>query len=144
MEKNVAISKRTIALAVASAACLAVLALAATIVHSWSVPRTRDGIFITKSHEPRIQQAYQIAWEERELLAHLPCHCGCLTRPERTHMNVLDCFKTNHAETCGICISTALYAARASVEGRSIDEMKRYLRNVFEFDYKLPAEAAKQ
>jgi hypothetical protein len=126
-----AFSKRTV---VGSVFALAVLVLAATMAHTLLAPRTRDGIYLTRSTEARVQQAYRLAREKQTLIRQLPCHCGCSKRPQAAHQNVLDCFKTAHAESCPICINTVLYANRALAEGRTVDDIRRYLRNVFAFD----------
>lgn len=51
---------------------------------SRSEPMTTDGIYITTSDKAYVRQAYAAATKRRDLLAQLPCHCGCMARNEPT------------------------------------------------------------
>jgi hypothetical protein len=82
-------------------------------------------------HDQDVQAAYNVARQRPELLAQLPCYCGCMVKSG--HRNSLDCFKTTHAAECNICIQTALDAARLADRGISLDGIRRYLRNVYTF-----------
>lgn len=89
--------------------------------------------YTTESRSIQVQQAYAVARLRPDLLAQLPCSCGCMAA-KKSHGSNLDCFKTTHGETCPICVMTALSAERLTKEGRTIAEIKRYLTNVNGFD----------
>ena len=54
-------------------------------------------------------KSYQIAIRLPDLLAELPCFCGCQWI---NHSNLLDCFKTTHGAKCGLCQEEAEIAER--------------------------------
>lgn len=80
-------------------------------------------------------KGYQIALEERDLLAQLPCYCGCGQDPQ--YRSLADCFFENdqdfrpHAASCQICLDEADDAARWKSMGLSA----RGIRDRIESDY---------
>ena len=76
-----------------------------------------------------VQVAYQFASAHPDLLAQIPCYCGC----EKTlhHRHNLDCYiaavnsdgsvatYTDHAAYCGICVDTTLLARKLAGEGQT-------------------------
>jgi hypothetical protein len=126
-------SRRLIAVA-AAVVLMAGVGSTLAFMQSWRAPKTKDGIYLTTSDKAYVRQGYLAAMKRRDLLAQLPCHCGCM-RKDGGHGSVLDCFRTDHAERCSICLRTAEYADRAAAEGRTVTEMKQYLSNVFEFTF---------
>ena len=54
--------------------------------------------------DPEVRHAYAIARRIPETLNHLYCWCGCIERGMRSN---LECFETDHAEECGICLAGA-------------------------------------
>jgi len=98
----------------------------------WWANRTRP--YATTSTDPRVQNAYAVARKMPQVLSQLPCLCGCMDRTKNPHASNLDCFKTEHAETCPICVITALSAERTVDQGKSIKEISRYITNVNGFD----------
>lgn len=79
--------------------------------------------------ESNIQVAYQFAIDNPDLLAQIPCYCGC----EKTlaHKHNLDCYiaafkpdgsvaqYTDHAAYCGICVDTTLLARKLAGQGQT-------------------------
>jgi hypothetical protein len=113
---------------------LVVGTLGACWVHrSYTPVHTPGGVYLTRSTDPGVRRAYEVAARRTELLEQLPCHCGCMKNAMK-HSSNFDCFRTTHGETCPICVRTALYADRAVDEGHGLDEIRRYLKNVFEFE----------
>jgi hypothetical protein len=94
---------------------------------------TADGIYNTTSSRAEVTAAYSVARRRPDLLKQLPCHCGCQLSP-LSHSSNLDCFKTKHGESCFICVRTAIQADRMATEGKSIEEIVRYLKNVHTFE----------
>jgi hypothetical protein len=69
-----------------------------------------------------VRDAYQVAKEIPEVLAQQPCYCHC---DRKGHRGLLDCFRAEHAATCGICIKEALLAGQMHHEGKSIEEIRK-------------------
>lgn len=79
--------------------------------------------------ETKVQVAYQFAIDNPDLLAQIPCYCGC----EKTlgHKHNLDCYiaafkpdgsvaqYTDHAAYCGVCVDTTLLARKLAGEGQT-------------------------
>ena len=68
-----------------------------------------------------IRDAYRVAKEIPEVLAQQPCYCYC---ERKGHRGLLDCFKTDHAASCNICIKEALLAGQMHRQGKSIQEIR--------------------
>ncbi len=66
-------------------------------------------------------RGYQIALEEKDLLARLPCYCGCGQDPQ--YKSLADCFFEesgdfrSHAANCQVCLDEAEDAARWKAQG---------------------------
>lgn len=54
--------------------------------------------------DPRVKRAYQIAAEIPEVLNKLYCWCGCIERGMRSN---LECFESEHAVGCDVCLTGA-------------------------------------
>jgi hypothetical protein len=70
---------------------------------------------------PDIREAYAVAKEIPDVLVQMPCYCYC---QRQGHRGLLDCFKTEHAATCNICIKEALLAGRLHREGKSVAQIR--------------------
>lgn len=68
-----------------------------------------------------IREAYQVAKDIPDVLAQQPCYCYC---QRQGHRGLLDCFRTEHAASCDICIKEALLAGRMHHEGKSVEETR--------------------
>lgn len=68
-----------------------------------------------------VREAYQVAKEIPGVLAQHPCYCYC---QRQGHRGLLDCFRTEHAASCNICIKEALLAGRLRREGKSAEEIR--------------------
>lgn len=62
--------------------------------------------------DARVRNAYRLAAEMPETLNQLYCWCGCIERGMRSN---LECFETDHAAHCDVCMAGAEVA----------DEMRR-------------------
>lgn len=84
--------------------------------------------FVYKS--PEVLAGYRTAVQKRDLLARLPCYCGCVALPEEPHRSLADCFLNEdgsydpHASGCAICLDITRDAAIWSAEGRSLAEVR--------------------
>src|SRR5436853_4133531 len=61
------------------------------------------------------RQAYEAAREVPEVLAQLPCYCGCMSG--FGHKNNLDCFHDKHGEECTMCQQIAIDARQMYKSG---------------------------
>ena len=71
---------------------------------------------------PRGGDAYAAALSQPELLATLPCFCGCMMN--RGHKNNLFCFSDEHGSACDICEDIALDARDMHKQGWSTQRIK--------------------
>ena len=81
-----------------------------------------DPVFPTTVYSnPAALKAYRIAVRMPELLAVLPCYCGC--GQTLAHENLRDCFLNadgtfdEHAATCAVCDMEAVDAAQWQAQG---------------------------
>ena len=88
-----------------------------------------------QSAPPRVQEAYQFAVANPDILAHQPCYCGC---GAMGHTSNLSCYVQNfaedgtvtfdnHAAGCGICVDITQDVMRLMREGRSQREIRTYV-----------------
>lgn len=74
-----------------------------------------------KFKDESVRAAYQVAREIPAVLAQQPCYCYC---QRIGHRGLLDCFRTEHAATCNVCLKEALLAGRMHKEGKSAEEIR--------------------
>src|SRR5215472_19113546 len=55
----------------------------------------------------QVRKAYEIAKAMPEVLAQQPCYCYC---KRKGHHSLLDCFVSDHASDCDICVREAIFA----------------------------------
>ena len=68
-----------------------------------------------------VQEAYKTAKEIPDVLAQQPCYCYC---QRKGHRGLLDCFKTDHAASCNICIKETRLAGEMRRQGKSAQEIR--------------------
>ena len=84
---------------------------------------------------PIVQQAYQFAVANPDMLSHQPCYCGC---GAMGHTSNLSCFISEisesgtitfdgHAANCGICVDIAQDVMRLTRDGKSQLEIRQYI-----------------
>lgn len=77
-----------------------------------------------------VEYGYRLAVDNQDLMAHLPCYCGCGKLPDDAHRNLLDCFINDdgtfdaHASGCTVCIDIANDGVSWRANGSSIDEVR--------------------
>ena len=69
----------------------------------------------SRFQEQKIQAGYAMAHQKPAILAQQPCYCGC---DRQGHRSLLDCFKTEHAAKCSVCIREANYARELDARGK--------------------------
>jgi len=70
----------------------------------------------------RAREAYQAAKDIPEVLAELPCFCGCAVNAG--HRSNLFCFKDSHGEECAMCQDIALVAKKMHDEGSGVEKIR--------------------
>jgi hypothetical protein len=77
-------------------------------------------------------EGYRLALAQPELLAQMPCYCGCRNLSGgRSHKSLKDCyFKADgslddHASTCDLCNKIALDAGEWQKQGLSVKDIRK-------------------
>jgi hypothetical protein len=78
---------------------------------------------------PRVQETYRMAAEIPQVLDGLYCHCDC--SKHSGHYSLLDCFASEHGAGCDICLTEAQLAYRMTKEGRSLDEIRSAIDDLY-------------
>ena len=87
-----------------------------------------------KAAPPTVQQAYQFAVANPDILQHVACYCGC---GRIGHKSNYMCYVKNaeggkviydnHALGCSICVDITQDALRLYKEGKSVKEIRDYV-----------------
>ena len=72
--------------------------------------------------QPEVERAYQAAQRIPDVLAQMPCYCHC---DRIGHRSLHQCYTTDHAASCQICITEALLAEKLHKAGRSVEEIRQ-------------------
>ena len=67
--------------------------------------------------DPRQREAYAAAREIPAVLNQLYCWCGCKENPSTRHRALLQCYESEHASTCDICLGEATIAKSMVEQG---------------------------
>lgn len=73
--------------------------------------------------DPRIRQAYQAAKEYAHVLESIYCYCRC--KENINHRALVECFETDHAAYCDVCMNEAIIAARMTKDGKTPTEIQK-------------------
>jgi hypothetical protein len=75
----------------------------------------------------RVRRAYEAAREVPEVLAQLPCYCGCMSN--FGHRNNLDCFHDAHGVECTMCQDIAIEARDMWNNGFEITRIRQAIKD---------------
>ncbi len=115
---------------------IAILALAVLAACSGGGDSPSSSLPGFVQHAPQtVQQAYQFAVANPDVLAHHPCYCGC---GSMGHTSNLSCYVQNiaedgtvvfdsHAAGCGICVDITQDVMRLMREDKSQLEIRQYI-----------------
>jgi len=70
-----------------------------------------------------IANTYRIAKEIPDVLAQQPCLCGCDNTSD-DHRSLLDCYISDHASTCQVCMKEAVLAKQLTDAGKSATQIR--------------------
>ena len=73
--------------------------------------------------------AYQAAKNIPEILAQLPCYCGCME--SIGHKNNLFCFADDHGGECDLCQNIALEAQEMNSKGLPIAQIRENIQKTY-------------
>jgi hypothetical protein len=71
---------------------------------------------------PRAREAYQIAAGTPHVLDGLYCYCHC--SQHAGHYSLLDCFASDHAAGCDVCMGEAEIAHEMTRQGASLGDIR--------------------
>lgn len=71
---------------------------------------------------PRVARTYQMAAAVPEVLDGLYCYCHC--SDHSGHYSLLDCFASDHAARCDVCMSEATIAYEMHNNGASLKKIR--------------------
>lgn len=71
---------------------------------------------------PRIASVYRAAAENPQLLDGLYCYCNCAEHAG--HYSLLECYSSDHAAKCDVCLSEAEMAFKAHRQGVGLDGIR--------------------
>ena len=97
--------------------------------------------------DPVIIQSYTIAAANRDLLASIPCYCGCGESAGHQHNG--NCFIKeeradgsivwdDHGTRCGVCMEIAIVSSKLKEEGKSKQEIRQYIDSTYKEGYAAP------
>jgi hypothetical protein len=77
----------------------------------------------------RVSAVYAQAAEVAPVLDGIYCYCDCSRHSG--HRSLLTCFESDHAAACDVCLSEAAIAYRMSQDGRSLDEIRAAIDELY-------------
>jgi hypothetical protein len=107
--------------------------------HTYTMADLEQMPYQVKQAPVAVQQAYQFAVANPDILSQLPCYCGC---GGMGHHSNYACYVAglnedgsaqydNHAISCSICVDITLDTMRLLDEGQSTAEIKSYVDSTY-------------
>jgi hypothetical protein len=73
--------------------------------------------------DQRLRTAYVAAKKYAHVLEEIYCYCRC--KENLSHRALVQCFETDHASHCDVCMNEAVMAARMTEEGKTPKEIQK-------------------
>ena len=73
--------------------------------------------------DQRVRTAYEAAKKYAHVLEEIYCYCRC--KENIGHRALVECFETDHASHCDVCMNEAVIAARMTQEGKTPKEIQK-------------------
>jgi len=73
--------------------------------------------------DERVRKAYEAAKQYAHVLESIYCYCRC--KENIGHRALVECFETDHASHCDVCMNEAIIAARMTQEGKTPKEIQK-------------------
>ena len=117
----------------------ALSACSAGTEHTLSMGSMADMPADVKSAPVSVQQAYQFAFANPDVMTQIPCYCGC---GAMGHTSNYSCYVESvdaagqpkfdgHALGCSICVDITQDAMRLTKEGKSPQDIKAYVDKTY-------------
>lgn len=71
---------------------------------------------------PRVAETYQMVAAVPSIVDGLYCYCQC--KEHSGHYSLLDCFNSDHAARCDVCLSEGTIAYRMSQDGKDLKAIR--------------------
>jgi len=84
-----------------------------------------DVLRVDQLANDRQREAYEIARKIPHILDGLFCHCDC--HEVRGKRSLLECYHSDMAARCGICMGQARLAWRMHQDGKTLEEIRRQI-----------------
>lgn len=78
---------------------------------------------------PRISRVYRHAARVTQVLDGLYCYCRCAEHSG--HYSLLDCFNSDHAAHCDVCMSEAELAYQLHQDGKTLDQIRHAVDQMY-------------
>jgi len=107
--------------------------------HSFSMASMADMPADVQSAPVSVQQAYQFAFANPDVMTQIPCYCGCDTMG---HTSNYSCYVSSvdakgsiiydsHALGCSICVDITQDAIRMLKDGKAAPEIRAYVDQTY-------------
>lgn len=73
--------------------------------------------------DQRVRLAYDAAKKYAHVLEQIYCYCHC--KKNVGHRALVECFETDHASNCDVCMNEAMIAARMTQDGKTPKEIQK-------------------
>lgn len=73
--------------------------------------------------DERVRKAYEAAKQYASVLESIYCYCRC--KENIGHRALVECFETDHASHCDVCMNEAMITARMTAEGKTPKEIQK-------------------
>ena len=73
--------------------------------------------------DPRVRVAYEAAKQYAHVLEQIYCYCHC--KKNIGHRALIECYESEHASNCDICMNEAVIAARMTKDGKTPKEIQK-------------------
>lgn len=78
---------------------------------------------------PRVARTYELAAAAPMILDGMYCYCHC--SEHSGHYSLLDCFISDHAARCDVCMSEAVIGHDMSSDGASLEEIRAQIDRTY-------------
>jgi hypothetical protein len=73
--------------------------------------------------DERVRKSYEAAKQYAHVLEEIYCYCRC--KENIGHRALVECFETDHASHCDVCMNEAIIAARMTADGKTPKEIQK-------------------
>ncbi|MEJ2215302.1 MAG: CYCXC family (seleno)protein [Gemmatimonadota bacterium] len=78
---------------------------------------------------PRIKETYAEVAQVPEVVDGIYCYCHC--EENMGHYSLLDCFSSDHAANCDVCLSEGALAYKMNKDGKTLDQIRHAVDQLY-------------